>query len=87
MYQIVYIMTMSRVSPHSLFNCTYMQHPTNCMAKCVLRNTLKAKAFMFLPGMDYILYYEVGVLEYTQLPQCTINKSHKRNAFFAQMFK
>jgi len=36
---------------------------------------------MFLSGTDYILYYEVGVLEYTQLPQCTIRSYEKLNVF------
>jgi len=35
MYHINYIITICRVSQRCLFNYTYMQHATNCMAKFV----------------------------------------------------
>ena len=40
MFHDIYIKTMPWVSRHCLFNCTYMQHATNCMENCVHSNTV-----------------------------------------------
>jgi len=34
-YHYLYYGYMPWVSQHFLFNCTYMQHATNCLAKCI----------------------------------------------------
>jgi len=38
LYHIIYIMTMPWILQHCLFKRTYMQHATNCVAKCVHPN-------------------------------------------------
>ena len=38
--------------------------------------------------MDASLYYnEVGALQHTRLPQCTLNEVHKWNALFCSNFQ
>jgi len=52
MYHIIYIVTISLVSQHCLFNCTYMQQTVR---QCVHPKTevkIKTNAFLHLPGME-----------------------------------
>jgi len=49
------------------------------MTKCGHQNNLikiKNKSFSVLAGHG-LYYYEVGALQYTRFPQCTITKAHK----------
>jgi len=40
MHHIIYIMTMTWVLHHCLFNCTFRQHATNCMGKSIHPNAV-----------------------------------------------
>jgi len=58
------------------------------VAKCVHPNTvvkIENKSFFVLAWLG-LYQYEVDALQHTWLPQCSINKSHKRNAFFIPNF-
>ena len=86
MFHVIYITPVTWVSWHSLFNCTYcICSMQQTMPKYIHPNTvvkIKNKSFSAL-AWHTLYWYEVGALEYTRFPQCTI-KAHQWNAFFCQ---
>jgi len=63
-WHVLYVITMSCVSQHCLFNCKYIQHARNSMAKCIHPNTvvkIKNKNFSVL-AWHGLYWYEVDAL-------------------------
>jgi len=66
LYYLYYDYAVSLTTLSVQLHMSYTQHETNSMAKCVHPNTvvkLKAKAFLYLPGMD-----STNTLQHTRLP-------------------
>jgi len=75
-------------SERCLFNCTYVQHATHFMAKCVHSNTAAKiwnTSFSVLACHGLLYWYEVSGLQYARFPQCSIE--HVWNTFFCPNFK
>jgi len=53
---------------------------------CSSKHCLKIKARLFCIAWHGIYSYEVGALQHTRFPQCTINKARKLMPFIAQNF-